>query len=407
MPFAGFSAFEDDEDEVDDIARELQQLEETGPDKRTKSKSPDTARARDLKRRMLQAKAGQYVKGYHFCIIDVSDYSVLMADSAADPSGLPEARFCYELMYGRSKPCPESGYPCPIVEMTKTGRAVTLEHTYKRSGSPHVLEIHAYPIFDRKGHLKEIVEYCLDVTRHREKEDQLRRLSRRIIEVQEGQRKRIATKLHEGVVQTLSSIKFRIGGLQEARSGSTTERKTLEKVEEFLKESISELRRISKELRPDILEHMGLAAATETFCRDFEARTGIACKVKCSMSKRFPEDIELVLYRIVQEALANVEAHSGAKTVALSFSRAGSDIILRIRDNGKGFNLDKVEARKGGERGCGLLDMKERADLLDGKLDIITAPGKGTEIVATVAAETRKHDRNRRRKTKRVRSTRK
>lgn len=326
-----------------------------------------------------------------FYVINSSDYSIVMGNSVATPGNSPHRPTCYEHIYGRSEPCGSNDCVCPLKELRRTKKPLAVEHVHCGSdGNLKVFEVHAYPVLDTAGNLTEVIEYFVDITHRKRMEDQLRRLSRKVIAAQELERKRIASELHDGVVQALSSVKFRMGGLKEQLFGAGEEQKIIEKAEEYLEESIAELRRISKDLRPDILDEMGLIAATDNFCREFETRTGIVCETKYrGVSKRLSEESELTLYRIVQEACANIEKHSGAKTVALSLSLTGSDIIMRIQDDGAGFHSEKPYRGEGREQHWGLINMKERAGHLGGTLDIKTAPGKGTEIVARIPGKTR------------------
>ncbi|MFC1461987.1 PAS domain-containing protein [Verrucomicrobiota bacterium] len=325
-----------------------------------------------------------------FCVIDVSDYSIVMANSATNPSASPEACPCYSLMHGRLEPCTGNHGLCPIQQIRETKEPVTVEHVHVNGdGKQRVLEIHAYPILDSSRKVTHVIEYSLDITKRRRVEDQLRRLSRKIIAAQELERKRIASELHDGVVQILSSINFRLGGLKEEAFEPARHREVLDNVEEYLQDSIIELRRISKDLRPDILDEMGLVAATENFCKEFEERTDIACEVDCSgVEERLSEETELVLYRIIQEALANVARHSGAKNARLSLSRQNGTITAAIQDDGRGFDQKATQNGYGMERHWGLINMRERAGFMGGTLEVKAAPGKGATIVARVPITT-------------------
>ena len=154
------------------------------------------------------------------------------------------------------------------------------------------------------------------------------------------------------------------------------------KAKAHLEKAIQEVRRISRNLRPSELDDLGLAPAVRSLCSEFGERTGVVVDLSIAkLPQSLPNDIELNLYRIIQEALGNIEKHSRATRVSLRLAREASQIHATISDNGRGFDLLSPYGRKSKPPGMGLVDMKERAALLGGSCQLRSVPGSGTEIL--------------------------
>lgn len=223
-----------------------------------------------------------------------------------------------------------------------------------------------------------------DISQRKHAEQVQRDLAKYILEAQEAERKRVAFDLHDSVNQMLSSVRYRLKSAEEESRGAR--RSTWKGAEEsrmLVEKAIQELKRISRNLRPTTLDDLGLVAAARTLGAEFTARTGITVQVESSgMKRRLPADLELALFRIVQEALNNVEKHSQATKVEVSFALSGPTAIATVVDDGKGFNPTKVN--HGGHRGLGLVSMNERATLLGGTVTIESIRRKGTRVVAHI-----------------------
>ena len=228
-----------------------------------------------------------------------------------------------------------------------------------------------------------------DVTGHVLAEKALRGLSRHIVEAQEAERRRVARELHDGVNQILSAAKFRAGLLQpKSKSGSPRISKEVSRIRVLLENAIHEVRRISQNLRPMVLDDLGLVAAIRDTGLEFGRRTGQRVDLALArFPKRLPAGIELALYRIVQEALNNIEKHSRATRIKLSLARTGATITLAIQDNGRGFRLFTSGSPKRRPAGFGLDNMKERAGFVGGTLVVQSAPRKGTRVSVRIPAQ--------------------
>jgi signal transduction histidine kinase len=217
-------------------------------------------------------------------------------------------------------------------------------------------------------------------------EDQLRSLTHRIVHAQESEQARVALELHDNVSQRLLVALLRgqavVDGLSDLDGSSGLEAK------EFLaliRNTAGELERISHSLRPSTLREVGLVAVLRDTCTAFEERTGVSVEFDCTDSKeRLPYDIELAIYRILQEALRNVEQHSSARHVSLSLARQDASVHLAIHDDGDGFDLMNLQARGGERRGLGLLSMQLRASDVGGVLEIKSVRRTGTSIMTRV-----------------------
>ncbi|MEM8952115.1 MAG: cache domain-containing protein [Pseudomonadota bacterium] len=210
----------------------------------------------------------------------------------------------------------------------------------------------------------------------------LQALTDKIVATQEEERGRVARELHDSISQILVSVKF---ALEQAKmtigEGLSPASAAIERAEDNLNLAIREVRRISHDLRPGILDDLGLSKALENLAEDFSSRTGIAVSIKTTGFKNLlRNDVKTALYRIAQESLTNIERHAGACRVQLWLLRNRNEVTLRIADDGQGFDLQRME--KGGAKcGIGLKNMKERLERLDGDLKINSSPA-GTVIEA-------------------------
>ena len=221
----------------------------------------------------------------------------------------------------------------------------------------------------------------------RDSEKRLRILSSQLLTVQENERKRISREVHDSLGQSLSAIKFRVENiLQEMRQNRRkTMVKSLETVIPIVQQSIEEARRIQMDLRPSVLDDLGILATISWFCREFKT-TYPAISIETQVGVRedeVPDSLRTVIYRIMQEALNNIAKHSGADLVHLSLRGTDEKMELTIRDNGVGFDIEKNLSADRPRRGLGLTSMRERAELSGGSFAIESIKGKGTTITAT------------------------
>ena len=231
--------------------------------------------------------------------------------------------------------------------------------------------------------VKEIAERTQTEKALRDSEQALRHLSLKIIETQENERRQIAKELHDSIGSSLAAIKFAIEGkLETMENGPPKDTITLEKIAGHIHDTIKEVRRISTNLRPSMLDDLGLLATIKWYCRssrEMHADTRIETKLVL-MDDDVPEYNKIVIYRVLQEALNNALRHSQANTIRVSLEAANDRIRLCVKDNGCGFDPDDVIQSSDPLSGYGLKGMSDRADVVGGSLSLDSSPGRGTTI---------------------------
>jgi len=216
----------------------------------------------------------------------------------------------------------------------------------------------------------------------RESEEQLRYLSSQLLTAQEKERERIARELHDGIGQSLSAVKFGVENslkqINKETSGPPVKR--LEAVIPMIQDSIEEVRKIAMDLRPSVLDNLGILATIAWFCREFQTiYSGIRIEQQLDIREdEVPDPLKTAIYRVLQEALNNVAKHSNANLANISLRRMDGMIELVIEDNGMGFDLEEAS-----RKGLGLSSMKERVELSGGSFAIESATGAGTIIRAS------------------------
>jgi len=218
----------------------------------------------------------------------------------------------------------------------------------------------------------------------RESEDQLRDLSSRLISAQEEERKRIAGELHDSIGSSLGAIKMGLENALASMEPDAPAARSIGHVVALAQECIHEVRRIMSDLRPSVLDDLGLLATITWFCRQFEAlHPNIHLEREIHVEENnVPESLRIVIFRVIQEALHNVIKHSKAEFVALSLEKKGRSLELTIEDNGVGFDKNEAFSRIHDKGGLGLTSMRERVELSGGAYSIESSAGQGTVIRA-------------------------
>jgi signal transduction histidine kinase len=202
---------------------------------------------------------------------------------------------------------------------------------------------------------------------------------RRVVQAQELERRRLARELHDETGQALTSILLGLKPLEDALTGHPA-REALAELREHVVAALQDVRRLAVELRPKLLDDFGLVPALERLTESFAEQTSMRVDFHSALGeKRLPSEVETALYRVVQESLTNVVKHARARSVSVSVVRRNGAVAAVIEDDGAGFQ--PATAR---EDGVGLLGMRERLALLDGRLEIESRPGAGTTLVAEV-----------------------
>ena len=216
-------------------------------------------------------------------------------------------------------------------------------------------------------------------------QEESRRLARQILLAQEDERKRISRELHDVIAQTLTGINVRLATLKkEVSLNSKGLDRNIARTQLLVEKSVNTVHEFARELRPAVLDDLGLIPALHSFMKNFTARTGVRARLTAFAGvERLDTARRTVLFRVAQEALTNVASHAQASRVEVSIRKLPDGICMKIKDNGKSFQVQSV--LKGAKR-LGLLGMRERMEMVGGHLEIESSPGKGTVITARIAA---------------------
>lgn len=230
-----------------------------------------------------------------------------------------------------------------------------------------------------------LVGVAVNLHESRMADSRLRLLAHRSVLANVADRRRFSRELHDGINQLMVSVLYRIElAKRKLKHGDESGLGDLDQGYEVLNEAIQEVRRISHDLRPTLLDDLGLQAALEGLLSRFEERTGIRLKVDIRLPVAvLPEDVEITIYRLVQEGLTNVERHADASMLKLGLWEQSGMLWLRLQDNGCGFDTDVLERFEG----IGLRNMRERVELLGGEFRLLSKPGQGATLLVGLSLQ--------------------
>ncbi len=248
-----------------------------------------------------------------------------------------------------------------------------------KDGHPLTVEVSARPIL-KEGQTVGVQGIARDITERKRAEQALHRLN----EALEERARHIAHELHDEASQILVSVHIAIDGL--AHTLPPAGQQTIGEIKELIEQIESELRRLSHELRPTILDDLGLVPALEFLAQGVSKRFKIPISVEGSTNGRLSPQLEVALYRVAQEALNNMMRHSKAAHGFIQMKHENNLVLLTITDDGVGFDVPAVMQQKG-RQGLGLIGMRERLIPLHGECIINSSPGKGTEVSVLVPSE--------------------
>ena len=222
----------------------------------------------------------------------------------------------------------------------------------------------------------------------RELQEELRLLSRQLLSAQEEERKKISRELHDVIAQTLTGINVRLAALKTDSTVSSKELQSkITSTQRLVEKSVDIVHRFARELRPSVLDDLGLLPALQSYMTGYMKDTGIRVTLKAFAGIELVNgNTRTVLYRIAQEALTNVARHAQASQAELSIQNPAGGICMEITDNGCGFAVEGKGSAKKNNR-LGLLGMRERVEMIGGTFCVESAPGKGTTIRVEIPAE--------------------
>jgi PAS domain S-box-containing protein len=302
---------------------------------------------------------------------------------------------CYDLL--SSSRC--HTYKCPLTQILCGENCVKDDVDEKRKdGEITPCFVTATPFRDPDGNIMGIVENLQDITELkrdeqalRKSEKRLRFLSSQLLKIQEKERKRIARELHDGIGQLLNTIKYSVENVlsHKGRTRPSSAIKTLGAVNPIIQNSIEEVRRICTDLRPPILDDLGILATISSFCHEFNTiYPDIYIEKKVSIQEEeIPDILKTDIYRIMQEAFNNIAKYSKADLVSFFLKKINGSIELTIQDNGLGFDLEATYSRENSKKGFGLTSMRERTELSGGFFSIKSISGDGTIVHASWPCE--------------------
>ncbi len=286
-----------------------------------------------------------------------------------------------------------------IVPLEKTHRAAQESNGYL-SRLNHVLSRRTLELVVSNRNLKKEISRRMVVERtlrqseqhtrqlleqSRKLQEQLRHLSRRILSAQEEERKRISRELHDVIAQVLAGINVRLAGLKtDAMVNARGLTRNIARTQMMVEKSVDIVHRFAYDLRPAVLDHLGLIPARHSFVKSFAQETGVRVQLTVFAAvEKLSSDKRTVIYRVVHEALTNVGRHAHASHVEVRIQRLPRAVSMRIKDNGQAFDAEKILHSVKNKR-MGLLGMRERVEMVGGDFSVVSAPGQGTVIKARI-----------------------
>ncbi len=268
----------------------------------------------------------------------------------------------------------------------------TVEH-YLHEGKQRYMVGSKFPIFDKDGAVALVGGAGVDITERVEAEEalrdstvQLQALSRRLVDLQESERRELSRELHDRVGQSLTALKINLDILQPMLASQENDEVAARVADSaaLLESTMDTIENVMSELRPPMLDHHGLAPALEWHSRNFSRRTGIAVEVRAGEPLVRPApQVEIALFRIAQEALNNIAKHADARRVEIVLDHANGDCVMSVQDDGIGFeSADDAAGRT--KHGLGMITMRERSQAIGGRFEARALPDRGTRITVRV-----------------------
>jgi len=257
----------------------------------------------------------------------------------------------------------------------------------RKDGTEASVQLSTSPVFSN-GQIVGFQHIARDITEQKRMQENLRFYLQQVTRAQEEERKRISRELHDETTQALVALSRQLDALASSRKGlSENNRLCLEELWQKTNNIMQGVRRLSQDLRPAALDRLGLLSALEWLASDVSEYSGIEIKVNVvDTERRLPEEVELVLFRITQEALRNVWRHSQATRAEITVEFDESKTKVTVSDNGKGFKLPETIGDLARDGKLGLAGMQERARLLGGSLTVQSEPGRGSTITVELPA---------------------
>lgn len=263
-----------------------------------------------------------------------------------------------------------------------------IETTYEaeiicKNGSRKAVEVSSRMIY-KDGVAVAVQGTARDITERKRAQQALQTYARRLLEAQEAERQNIARELHDEIGQILTAVSLNLHSIQKSNQ-TDAYRTNIDESIQVVEDALSRVRELSLELRPSLLDDLGLAAALRWYVDRFTARSGIATEILGDADiGRISHEVETACFRITQEALTNAARHSHATRATVLIERTNGNLELRVTDNGIGFNFDQLLYGMASALSLGLRGMQERALAVKGRVQITSQPGQGTQVTLNV-----------------------
>jgi len=271
------------------------------------------------------------------------------------------------------------------------GRAVAegkpFQYAARHLGPDFKVQVHlirGLPIYGADGQWKRTIGVTQDITEQARAEEDLRRLSWELLRARDDDRRLMARELHETVGQSLAALKMTLGSLREALGEDPyAAGELLDSADQLADDVIREVRTVSYLMHPPLLDEAGLGSAVRWYAEGFTKRSGVAVRVDVPEDfGRQSQEIEITIFRIVQEALTNVHRYSGSATATIRLAIEHGNIVAEVRDEGSGLTPSKLAPNGEAPYGVGIAGMRERVKHLNGVFQLESAPGQGTTVRA-------------------------
>jgi PAS domain S-box-containing protein len=338
----------------------------------------------------------------------------LLADTMSEGLGASDENFIWT--YANDRLCEMLGFPRNEVVGRKVtdfvdedgkrileaqrarrmeGREAPYELTWtKRDGTRVTAIISPRAILDSEGRFKGSFAVITDISERRrseealrESERQLRSVSSQLLLAQETERRRISRELHDELGQSLTIMKLRLGLLaREVRKDQAKLRREVKGTMVHIDQTIEGVRRLSRDLSPSVLEDLGLRAGLRRLVKEFVKlnELKVSLQITEGIDKLLTKDAEIILYRVIQEALTNIGKHAKAGKIRLAIERRDRDIRVLVEDDGRGFDPARPSDPERTRTGLGLAIMRQRVQMLGGQLELWSERGKGTRLIFSI-----------------------
>jgi PAS domain S-box-containing protein len=292
-------------------------------------------------------------------------------------------KLCHKIFVGRDNPC----QGCPTVKARETGkteRALIRQTRVKGIEGETFWDTYCVPLMNKSGKIEGYIQVARNITDQKLAEDHIHALTQQLMKAQESERQMISRELHDRVAQDLSTLKIGCDTLFDDNPEVVPElRKKALQLSEILHKTIMTIRDLTYDLRPPSLDQLGLVSTVYQYCEDFAEQSGLSVDFHSAGMDNLQLDsnIEINVYRLIQEGLNNIKKHAKAKDVFIRLVASSPNVILRIEDDGRGFDVEERMARISNEKRMVLRNMEERVRLLQGRMFIQSRPTRGTKIL--------------------------